>query len=448
MKMRYSMILVLLALCTLLTACGGNFEEGTVATIASETIVPTEPAVPSTEPPTEPPIDETELPAGDEATGTLVFYIGEKAVYAGGPVADVLDAGVQTDDDFSQIIQPWHMSEQVVVRVQNETKKKAARPYMFLIAVNGSEEPKPLRECLIYSITVNYGKGIKFGSGNETEPFVIGETKYEALVEAYGEPDYSRKAITYSEIAYFEPFSGAIFNISNNVVAEISTYYAANIHSDLAEGYAYDPASGYFGLDSAILMSQYLDVVPYLTGKEREKKDQTGVLEKISEEITLGGQKIEFGVRCVDMPDPFGESFENLRIHLRRMCYVRVGRENKEIFYLINKNGQGGMSPADPLLVKGAITENRNYQNWGTDNSAFHPFQFEGVNQDTSITEILETYGQPRELIFGSNGKICFAWMHYVDKAGNTLRFRVDPVLNQLIEIQVSKYYPDEYTYH
>lgn len=448
MKTQYRLIPVLLALCALLTACGGNSPEGTVATIAPGTTLATEPAVLPTEAPTEPPIDETKLPVRDEATGTLVFYIGDKAVYAGGSVADILEAGVRTDDDFSQIIQPWHMSEQVTVRVQDETVKNADSPYVFLIAVNGSGEPKPLRECLIYSITVNYGGGVRFGSGRETEPFVIGETQYEALVKAYGVPDYSRDAVTYTEIAYFEPFSGVIFNICNNVVTDISTYYAANIHGDLAAGFAYDRASGYFGLDSAILMNQYLDVAPYLTGEDREETDQTGVLEKISEEITLGGRKIEFGVRCVDMPNPFGEAFQDLRIHLRRMCYARVGRINKEIFYLINRDGQDGMSRADPLVIKGAITENRNYQNWGTDNSAFHPFQFEGVTQDTTITEILEAYGQPRELLFGSNGKVCFVWMHYVDKTGNTLRFRVDPVLNQLIEIQVSKYYPDEYTFH
>ena len=117
-----------------------------------------------------------------------------------------------------------------------------------------------------------------------------------------------------------------------------------------------------------------------------------------------------------------------------------------EQFYFMNLNGQK-KDMSNTLTVKGVFTQNCNYSNWGRDNRDFLEFQYENLTQDSTIEDILEQYGAPMELHCSSSAKICFAWMHYEDQAGNTLRICVDPMLNQLIELRVSKYYEGEIYY-
>ena len=126
--------------------------------------------------------------------------------------------------------------------------------------------------------------------------------------------------------------------------------------------------------------------------------------------------------------------------------YVLAGRNVAEQFYFINLNGQKE-DMSNTLTVKGVFTQNCNYSNWGRDNSDFHEFQYENLTQDSTIEDVLAQYGAPMELHCTSSAKACFAWMHYKDEAGNTLRVCVDPMLNQLIELRVSKYYEGEIYY-
>lgn len=462
MNMRNRMILVLLAVSLLLSGCGAASSAETIAQTEAptEAAAPTEPA--ETQPAEVSKVAETVFPTDDSATGTLKFYFGDKEIYAGGQVSDIIDLGVHSLSDLSQTVLPGHMSGQIRVRIEDENVKESERPYIFFVAFNPSDEPLSLPECLIYSITVNMESGIRFGSGNETEAFVTYETTADEIVAAYGEPDFQQSnSRLYEEMAYYEPFSCAYFSFKSNVVRQIVTYYSANVYGDLAEDFEHELDFGYFGADCYILMDQYLDVEPYLPQEEEtdstaatestetaEVQESTlGILEEdLDEFIMLGDQKIEMGVRCVDMPEPFGSVFDELLVPLSRNYYLRTGRINAEEFYLININGQKD-NYANELLVKGVITENCNYVNWGVDYSAYNTFDYEGLTPDSTIDDIVAKFGQPKELHCSSNGKVCYAWMWYEDTNGNTLQVRVDPITNQLVELRMAKHYENEKMY-
>ncbi|MBQ8688601.1 MAG: hypothetical protein IJ512_08700 [Ruminococcus sp.] len=452
MKTLRQVLLILLIVSLLMSGCtAGQTAEGVTA--------PTEATQASTEAPTEAPTEvpteptepegyqlaETVFPETDAATGTLKFYIKGQEIYAGGPVSSILDAGVTSYDDFEQIIQPWHMSNVIRVRVELEDTKDKDKPYVFFVAMNASNEPKKLSECLFYSITINGDSGVQFGSGNETEPFVTGVSTKEDLFAAYGEPDYSKSEFSaYLEVAYYEPFSCAYFAFQNGKVRQIFTYYSANLFGDLTENFEYEFTGSYFGNDCYILMNQYLDVTPYLPDVETEV--QSGIVEKLSEKITFGETEIEFGGYSTQMPDPFGAAFVDILMPVYHHYYVQTGRVNAEEFYLINQDGGSNTMAAD-LRVKGAVTENRYYVNWGNDSSAYNEFQYENLTQNSTIDNILEQYGAPMEMNCTSYARACFAWLHYKDQGGNTLQICVDPILNQLVEIRVAKYFEGELVY-
>lgn len=456
MKTIKCVLLILLALSLLMSGCA--FAQ-TVSAAPAETVAPTEEPIQPTAAPTEAPaeaqaeppkperftVKEVVFPEADVATGTLMFYINDQVIYAGGPVATLLNAGITTYEDFSQVLQPWHTSSVLRVRVEMADVKEADLPYVFFVALNASNEPKKISDCIFYSICINTSSGVKFGSGKEDMPFVTGETTMDELVEAYGKPDYDKSEDSkFREMAYYEPFNCAYFSSYKDKVRQVWTYYSANILGDLAESFTHDLGSGYFGNDCFILMSQYMDVAPYLPGAKAEIT--TGVVKKLTEKITMDGKEVELGMACADMPAPFGEAFAGQLMPVHKMYYLLAGRNNPEEFYLININGQK-KDIADTLTVKGVFTANKYYANWGTKNSAYHEFQYENLTQNSTIEDVLEQYGQPLDLRCTSYARNCFAWLFYKDEAGNELAICVDPILDQLVELRISKYYEGEIVY-
>lgn len=443
MRMGKRILIMVLAMCLLLCACGANGAEEETTAPTEATAVPTEaPAI--TEPAQEELGSEAILPTKDVATGTLKFYIKDKAIYAGGPVSDLLDAGVQTYEDVSTEIQPWHISGNTRFRIELEDTAEGDRPYIFVTVINASEDPRPFSECLIYSVTVNCNGGIGFGSGNETEPFVTMETTLEQILAAYGEPGYRNSAKTgYEEIAYYEPFSCAYFSFKGGVVRQVMTNYCANIYGELAENQDFK-LEGYFGNDAYILMNQYMDVKPYM---EQDGTEETKTYAPdLDEFIVLAGGKIELGKKVEDMPEEFSGPFENLTQYISRNYYIRTGKDNEEEFYLMN-TGEMGSGAVKYATVKGVITQNLYYTNWGFDYSGFHEFEYQGLKSDSTIEDVLELFGLPQELEATSSAKACYVWMHYEDESGNTLRVCVDPMVDQVIELRVAKYIEGEQHY-
>ena len=461
MKALRRVLLVLLAISLLLSGCAaGQKTEETAAPTESMQTATEESTEAPTEAPTEPAypegfrLDETVFPETDAATGTLKFYIKDQEIYAGGPVSSLLNAGVTTYEDFSQILQPRHISSVMRVRVELEDTNENNLPFVFFMAMNASNEPKPISECLFYSITINTDSGILFGSGNDATPFVTGETTLEELTAVYGEPDYnmSRKD-AYREIAYYEPFSCAYFSFNNETVRQVTTYYSANVFGHLAEGFDYEFRDSYFGNDCYILMNQYMDVMPYLLADREETEGEaqslpegTGVLESLSETITMAGLELKMGMRCIEMPELFGAPLWNQMMAIHKMYYFRAGRTNLEEFYFMNLDGQT-KHLTNNLVLKGVFTRNKNHANWGEDKSNYHEFSYENLTQDSTIEDILEQYGMPKKLHCTSYARACFAWLFYEDEAGNKLEICVDPILNQIMELHISKYYEGEIKY-
>lgn len=482
MNIKSRMLLMILTVCLLLSACGA-------VPANEETAVPTEAATePATEPAAEPQetepvlenlhytptLSETVMPTEDAATGTLIFYINGQQIHAGAPVSDLLELDYFTYDDLDTIVQPWHMSEliRLDVQVQKTEEDKdgnktdvTEEQFIFFVAMNTSNEPCAISECMIYSLTINCEKGIEFGSGNENEHFVSGITTRDEIVAAYGEPHESNvDTSTYEEIAYYSPFSYVSFTFKKGVVRQINTCYSANVYGSVAEELNTDLDVSYYGADSWILMSQYLDITPYLPEKEEEEaktdtsktaseeatepeeENKVGIVADLDDFIYLDGKKIELGCNTVEMPDPFGSPFKGLSMPLNRNYYIRTGIGNEEEFFIINAKG-GANGYADGLQVKGVITENRSYDNWGIDNSGFHTFEYQGMSQDSTIDDVLELFGQPREVLCTSSGRFCFAWLHYETEEGDYLHVRVDPMLNEVVEVRVSKYFENEKYY-
>lgn len=444
-KLRRAMLL-LLTIALLLTGCAfGKTEETVPPTEATQ--VPTQAPTEAPTEPTEPDgyyLVETVLPEADVATGTLKFYINGKEIYAGGPVSDILALDVTSFDDFDKLLQPWHMSGVLRVRVELPDTKEADKPFVFFVAMNAGNEPKKISECMIYSITINMEKGIEFGSGKEQTRFVTGQTTLDELTAAYGEPDYNMSRDgNYREIAYYEPFNCAYFSFEKNKIRQVVTYYSANVFHGLEDRLDHEFTDSYFGNDCYILMNQYMDVLPYLNGSASENPQ---ILEKLTESITMGGEEIVLGMRCHEMPELFGQHFWDQLMPIHDMRYVRSGRNNPEEFYFMNLDGQS-KHLANNLIIKGVFTENLHYTNWGWDKSDFHAFQYENLTQDSTIEEILEQYGMPKDMHCTSTARNCFAWLFYEDQAGNKLNICVDPIVNQIVELRVSKYYEGEIQY-
>lgn len=443
MKLKHIM-LTILALCLLLSACGQQAVEETQL----PTQAPTEPTVAATEPVQEEAvIPAAVLPEEDAVTGTLIFYLNDTPVHAGGPVSDLVDAGIHTYADLTEILQPGHMSGAIRVLVDIPDMEEDEEPFIFFAAMNPYDEPKMISECLIYSLTANYADGVLFGSGKEEEPFVTGTTTLEELLEAYGEPTetVTRKE-RYKELFYYEPFSCVSFLCKNGVVRQVNAYYGANVFSGLAEDLDFELTGRAQEDDAVIFMSQYMDVTPYLTGEERSEEDKTGILESFDESFWLNGSEIKFGIHVSELPSPFMENLVDLEMPLSRNYYTRTGRGEPEEFFLINSDGQRN-SRSNNLVVKGVIVENPSYCNWGFDNSLFHEFSCQGVTQDSTIAQVLELLGQPRELLFTSVERNCFVWMHYETEAGDYLHIRVDPILDQVVEVNMVKHFEKERSY-
>ena len=412
-------------------------------------------------------LQDTVFPDKDAATGTLFLYVNGTPIYAGGKVSDLIDAGMHTYDDMDALVAPHEMSELIRVRVDipNEDNEDN-EPLLFFVAMNPGEQEAPIRDCLFYSLTVNLEKGVKFGSGKESQPFLTEITTRQELETVYGAPtEVNSQSQKYAQTVYYQPFNCAYFTFKNDVVRQVFTYYSANVFGDLTEQAPEEIMDDYFGGDCFIAMSQYMDVTDYLPGhklaveagedddlhaqrdpeKNFPKAGETGVLKSLPTEITVNGEKIKFGIRCSQLPETWWKNFEGLMMPIERNYYYRVGRNAMEEFYLINDKGQkdSGYKP-DELGVKGMVVRNSHYTNWGKDYSGYYDFNYDGLTQDSTIEDVLEKYGQPSGLFCSSNARMFFAWMNYDDEDGTCLRIKVDPLTDQLMELQVTKYFPNE----
>lgn len=439
MKLRKSLVVSMVALCLGLTACGqipamqsGTDEPGQMVETEKPPAMtqPMETEPPATEPPET--LPAALFPESDQATGTLCFYIDGKPVYAGGTISSIEEAGAEFDDDLSIFLDPGHTSKTLRARFTEDDGK--AR-YLYVVAVNWTQEGRAISDCSIYSLAVNCQPGISFGSGRGAEPYETGLTTSEQLIAAYGQPDFYNQGKDFEEMAYYEPFSCAYFVCRDGVVDQIRTYYSAHVR-EKPETQLDCP---YTEADSWMLMGQYLDVAPYLAGKQE-------VVTELSNTIGLGEQTAELGNVCSELPELWYKDLQKMRVELEGRHFITVGKVGKPTFTVFNSQG-GLVKSLGSTVIKGVQTRNPGYHNWGVDDGAYPAFRYGGITQDSSIREVLEQLGNPYEILCTSNGNTCFAWLHFQNDSGITLKIMVDPALNQVVELRLDQHFKNEISY-
>lgn len=439
MKLKNGMVVSVFAVCLGLTACGqfpviqAQAGGSGQVMLSEELPVMTQPI--TTEPPvTEPPetLPVAVFPETDQATGTLCFYIDGKPIYSGGTIASIAEAGAEFEDDLSFTLEPGYTSKNLRAKFAGEDGKIR---YLYVVAVNWGKESRTADLCSIYSLAVNCQEGISFGSGRGAEPYKTGVTTGEELIAAYGEPDYHNQGKDFEELAYYEPYSCAYFVCRDGVVDQIRAYYSAHVRTAPEK----QPECSYAEADSWMLMSQYLDVTPYLAGKQE-------VVTQMQNTIQLGENTVELGKVCNELPELWYKDIEKMRVELEGRHFITVGKVGKPSFTLLNAQA-GLVKKLGGTVIKGVQTYNPGYYNWGMDYSAYPAFTYGSITQDSSIQEILEVLGNPYEILCTSNGNTCFAWLHFHNDSGMTLKIMVDPGLNQVIEVRLDQHHNNEISY-
>jgi hypothetical protein len=134
MKIKYHLIWILALL--LLTACAAvpaaEKPEPTVPVPTVEQIQETAASTEAVEA-----FDMAAEPEFEKADGNMVFYLNEEPVYSGGPMADVIAAGIYTDYDLNEVLEPLHFSG--VIRVQAGIPDESGGdrgPMAYVVAMN------------------------------------------------------------------------------------------------------------------------------------------------------------------------------------------------------------------------------------------------------------------------------------------------------------------------
>ncbi len=420
----------------LLAGCNAPAVETEPTVIRPAEIQPTDTQPVETQPQNVGPV----FPEEDVATGLLKFYFGDQQIHAGGMVSEVLALEPRTFADLSQMLLPGHVSDILRMDIPDENGEETC---FFIRAINTGDTAAAIADCRIYAVIVNTEGNASFGSGMEEEPFRNMKTTEEEILAAYGEPDFSRSGDEqYREIAYYSPFDHAYFAFEKGVLRQIVTCWSADYHGAAAEAFG-EKLPDFFGNDAWILLDRFLDTKPY---REGNVKKNTGVLDEIPMDITVDSQQIRLGCFVHEMPEKFSDPYREVPTHLGGMRYLRIGIGNPEEFYVINRHGLRD-SYVYYAEVKGIFTSNRGYTNWGRDFSDYHEFAYAEISSDSTIADVLAAFGEPEEIYCSSNANYCFTWLHYRDAAGNEFRICVDPMVDQIVELSINKYYEGQLAY-
>ena len=423
--------LILALVLLILTGCGAEPVQP-VATEA-ETV-----AIAITEPVTEP--EQTEAaeticesePPVEEICDGMIFSAGDVTFQVGGPVSDLMVDGVELGMDPDTRIPAGQISGNIRVKVSDGI-------YFYFHAINDAQEPEVLAQCRIYSVTVNVQEGIRFGmEGGDT--FTNGISTVDQIIGEYGTPDHRRSnSEPYEEIAYYAPFESVYCSFKEGIVRQVMAVY-------------WQPGQALTGdvvperwneNDALLLMGKYMDVSPYLAQEENPDYKEKA---ELGDTVTLGDGEIQLGSTFFDLPEEFISPYRSAPLVLDPGYYILTGKGNGEEFFLLNRTKKE-LNSFDKTTVIGIVTHNAGYTNWGSDYGNFHTFHYQGLEQNSTIEDILAIFGMPRELHPSSGVNGCFLWMHYIDADGDQLRIRVDPMTDQIVELRIRKYYPDANMY-
>ena len=385
----------------------------------------TAPAVP------EETISETVATEVEMKTG-MVFHAGDVTFRVGGLVSELVDAGGELGMDPETLIPAGQITGNIRVKISDEI-------YVFFHGFNDSVEEKSLSRCRIYSVTVNVQEGIQFGM-EEGATFTSGVSTVDQILEAYGPPDYRHSnSKTYEEIAYYAPFDSVYYSFKDGIVRQVMAVYWQP-GQILTGEYAPD---GWFGNDALLLMGNYMDVSDYLS---RDGSLEQVVSPDLGDKVIIGDEEIQLGCEFFDLPEIFTAPYESAPFYLDVDHYMLTGKDNGEEFYLLNRTDDELTIFRDATMI-GIVTHNAGYTNWGSDYNNFHTFHYQGLDNGSTIEDILAIFGLPQQIDPSSSVNGCFVWMHYADADGDELRIRVDPMTNEIAELRILKYYPEAKMY-
>lgn len=412
----------------LLTGCSASPEKkSNISTTPAATTPPTQ----TTEAVQTDPAPEL-LISIENTPGKVYFRIGDKDFTCGQPVADILKTTTHIHGDVDALLEPLGYSEDIRLRLADENGEYTKT--LYFSAVNPSQEPLAVKDCLIYSLTINCEAGYTFGLGDTS--FVTGQSTDTEIMTAWGEPtsltvshwEGQEDGENFRDLVYYRPFSYLQIITRGGIVDQVRAYHSAELHPALSQQEA--PGEPWES-DALLLLSQHMDITPYLNGGK-------GGTAELPMEIEIEGKLIRMGVRTRDLPQPWRRLYENAAciMKLRRCIYSQF--PNQEGFIFGNPDEQL-MEKFENAQIKGIHAFNPVYTNRGYEQSAYRGFTYSGFDHTATIEEVVQALGQPYE-VYAENGPgWCFVWLHYVSAEGDTLRLKVDPESNQLVELRLEE---------
>ncbi len=432
--MKKRVICIILA-ALLLTGCSASPEKpsNVSTTPAATTPVQTTQAV-QTDPAPE------QLISIENAPGKVYFRIGDKDFACGQPVADILKTTTHIHGDTDAMVEPLGYSEDIRLRLADENGDYTKT--LYFSAVNPSQEPKPVNDCLIYSLTINCEAGHTFGLGDTS--FVTGQTTDAQIIAAWGEPaslteshwEGQEDGENFRDLVYYRPFSYLQIITRGGVVDQVRAYHGSELHPALSQQEA--PAKPWES-DALLLLSQHMDITPYLNGGKGGKTP-------LEMSVIVDGKQIEMGVLTCDLPEPWRDLYDGMACIVKPGRCIYCQRPDREGFVFGNVSGKL-MVNFCYAQIKGIRAYNPRYTNRGAEQSAYLGFTYAGFDHGASIEDVVKAIGAPYEIIPESGAGFCFVWLHYEAENGDTLRLKVDPESNQLIELRLEEnsrfsYYP------
>ncbi len=415
----------------LLAGCSAPAQEPEASAPPQTTAQPAPQATPpeTTAQPEEPALAQGTVEA---APGMVTFYIGQRAFYCGQAVAGLLEAPAQIQGDVQALVEPMGYSAEIRLRLPDEEGKYTKT--LLFVAVNPGQEPAPVKDCLIYSLAVNCEAGHRFGLG-EAE-FVTGQTTDDQILAAWGQPfaqtlskqEGQSDGENYRDMVYYQPLSYLQIISRGGVVDQVRACHNAYLYPELAQQ---EPIGTPGESDALLFLSRYMDVTPYLNGGK-------GGNTPLEMAVTIAGEKIAMGIRTYELPQPWRDLYQRTTCIMKPRRCVYAQRTGQEGFIFGN--------PDEPLMetfsraqIKGVYAFNPEYTNRGFEQESYRGFAYAGFDHTSTIEDVLAALGQPHELIAESGAGWCFVWLHYQSEAGDTLRLKVDPESNQLIELRLEE---------
>lgn len=368
----------------------------------------------------------------ENAPGKVYFRIGGRDFSCGQPVADILTTTEHVHADVEALVQPLGYSQDIRLRLPDEAGDYTRTVYFS--AVNPTQEPLAVKDCLIYSLAVNCETGHNFGLGENS--FVTGQTTDEQIIAAWGEPtsltvshwEGQEDGENFRDLVYYRPFSYLQIITRGGVVDQVRAYHGAELHGALSQQEA--PGEPWEA-DALLLLSRHMDITPYLNGGK-------GGVAELPMEIEIEGKVIKMGVRTRDLPQPWRRLYENAACIMKARRCIYSQFPNQEGFIFGNPD-QALMERFEDAQIKGIHAFNPLYSNRGYAQSAYRGFTYSGFDHTATIEEVVQTLGLPYE-VYAENGPgWCFVWLHFVSSDGDTLRLKVDPESNQLIELRLEE---------